>query len=181
MRIGLIDIRLLETNNGQIDGLPSNPRFIKDDKFEKLKKSIQDDPEMLNLRECLVFPYNDKFVIIGGNMRYRACKELKYKEIPCKVLDSDTSPEKLRAYTIKDNNSFGSYDFDMLANEWGDVELESWGVDLPSFEVEKEKQDLSDSIEMKFKIECECVSEREQEKLFNELTNKGYKCRVLTL
>jgi ParB-like chromosome segregation protein Spo0J len=129
----LIPISAIEGNKGQIDGLPKNPRLIKDAKFEKLKKSIEDNPEMLGARELIVYPYNDKFVIIGGNMRFTACKELGYKELPCKVLPADYSPEQLRAITIKDNVAFGENDWENLANEWDAVELEEWGLDVPSF------------------------------------------------
>ena len=127
-----IPLSKLEVNNGQIDGLPKNPRFIKDYKFQKLKKSLEDSPEMLNLRELIVFPHGDKFVIIGGNMRYRAAKELKFKELPCKILSKDTPVEKLKEYTIKDNNAFGEYDWDDVANEWDAELLTDWGTDLPT-------------------------------------------------
>jgi hypothetical protein len=73
-----IKITNLHTNTGQIPGVPANPRFIKDEPYEKLKKSIQDDPEMLDLRELIVYPYPGKkghYVIIGGNMRYRICND----------------------------------------------------------------------------------------------------------
>ncbi len=122
----------LETNTGQVEGLPQNPRLIKDEKFKKLKKSIEDNPEMLALRELLVYPIGGgKYIIIGGNMRYAAMKELGYKDAPCKVIPEETSVENLRAYTIKDNSGFGEWDMDMLANEW-DVELlDLWGVDIP--------------------------------------------------
>lgn len=126
-----IPLSKLEVNNGQIDGLPKNPRFIKDHKFQKLKKSLEDSPEMLHLRELIVFPHGDKFVIIGGNMRYRAAKELKFKELPCKILSKDTPIEKLKEYTIKDNNAFGEYDWDDVANEWDAELLTDWGTDLP--------------------------------------------------
>lgn len=132
MEIKNLFIKDLALNNGQIDGLPKNPRFIKDYRFEALKKSIEDAPEMLSLRELIVFPHQDKFVIIAGNMRYRACKELGYKELPCKVLNADTSVAKLREYTIKDNQAFGADDWDMLANEWDEKELISWGMELPT-------------------------------------------------
>jgi hypothetical protein len=127
----LIPVSSIEQNKGQIDGLPKNPRLIKDAKFEKLKKSIEDNPEMLGARELIVYPYNDKFVIIGGNMRFTACKELGYKELPCKVLPSDYSAEQLRAITIKDNVAFGENDWENLANEWDAQELEEWGLDVP--------------------------------------------------
>lgn len=103
----MIALSKIEPNKGQIEGLPKNPRFIKTEKFNKLKKSLADHPQMLALRELLVYPFGDKFIIIGGNMRYRAMKELKYKEAPCKIIPADTSVEELKAYTIKDNSGFG--------------------------------------------------------------------------
>ena len=132
MEIKTIKIKDLATNDGQIDGLPKNPRQIRDHRYEKLKKSIEDAPEMLQLRELLVYPHGGKFVIIGGNMRYRACKELGYKELPCKVLDAETPVEKLRQYAIKDNENFGEYDWDEVANSWDTAEMEDWGVELPT-------------------------------------------------
>jgi len=129
-----IAVAKLEINKGQIEGLPKNPRLIKDAKFEKLKKSIEGNPEMLGMREVLVYPLADKFVIIGGNMRFQACKELGFKEVPCKVLDAATTAEQLRAITIKDNVGFGEHDWELLANEWDSVELEEWGLEVPSFE-----------------------------------------------
>jgi hypothetical protein len=132
MEIKTIKIKDLATNDGQIEELPKNPRQIRDHRYEKLKKSIEDAPEMLQLRELLVYPHGGKFVIIGGNMRYRACKEIGYKELPCKVLDAETPVEKLRQYAIKDNENFGEYDWDVVANEWDTAELEDWGVELPT-------------------------------------------------
>ena len=132
MEIKTIKIKDLATNDGQIEGLPKNPRQIRDHRYEKLKKSIEDAPEMLQLRELLVYPHGGKFVIIGGNMRYRACKEIGYKELPCKVLDAETPVEKLRQYAIKDNENFGEYDWDIVANEWDTAEMEDWGVELPT-------------------------------------------------
>ena len=129
-----IPLSKLETNKGQIDGLPKNPRLIKTEKFEKLKKSIEDNPEMLGMREVLVYPHGAKFVIIGGNMRYQACKELGFTEVPCKILDKDTTAEQLRAITIKDNVGFGEHDWELLANEWDSIELEEWGLEVPNFE-----------------------------------------------
>ena len=115
---------------GQISGLPANPRIIKDEKFQKLKKSLQDDPEMLELRELLVFRWEDKFVIIGGNMRYRAALDLGIEELPCKVIPADTPISKLKAYTLKDNIAYGEYDWSMLANDWEAEDLEDWGLDV---------------------------------------------------
>lgn len=142
----IIKLSKLVENRGQIEGLPANPRFIKDDKYAKLKKSIEDDPEMLELRELLVYPLGNKFVVIGGNMRLKALRELGATECPCKVIPAETPVEKLRAYTIKDNNTFGDYDWSKLNSEWDTAELEDWGCDLPDIEdvVQDEKELLKE-------------------------------------
>ena len=105
-----IKISDLVLNNGQVDGLPKNPRFIRSERFEKLKQSISDAPEMLDYRTLMVYPFNGKYVTICGNMRLRAAKELGYKEMPCYVLPESTEPKKLREYAIKDNIAFGADD-----------------------------------------------------------------------
>lgn len=139
--IKTIPIKQLEVNKGQIEGLPQNPRFIRDQRYEALKKSIQDAPEMLSLRELLVMPHGKKYVVVGGNMRLRACKDLGYEEVPCKVLDKDTPVEKLREYAIKDNNGFGEDDWDILANEWDELELKEWGMEFPTAVFEQEESE----------------------------------------
>lgn len=131
----LLPLADIEVNKGQIQGLPANPRFIRDDKFKKLKASIQESPDMLALRELLVFQHGKKYVIIGGNMRYRALKELGYKETVCKIVPADTDIEQLKAITIKDNAGFGDWDVEQLANEWDLDKLTAWGVDLPDLDV----------------------------------------------
>lgn len=130
----MIPISKLVSNTGQIDGVPKNPRFIKDDKFQRLVKSLQDNPEFLGARELIVYELNGKFVVLCGNMRYRAAKELGYKELPCKVIPEYYSTEQIKAIIIKDNISFGQDDFDLLANEWDVVDLVDWGMDLPNLD-----------------------------------------------
>lgn len=131
-----IRMSLLELNEGQMYGLPKNPRWIRDARYEALKKSITDAPEMLELRELLVYPMDDveghkgKFIIIGGNMRYRACLELGYQEVPCKVIPLETPVKKLREYVIKDNEGFGQNDWDLLSSEWDTEELQDYGMEL---------------------------------------------------
>lgn len=169
-----IHIKELEVNKGQIEGLPQNPRFIKDERFTALKKSIEDAPEMLALRELIVYPHNGKFVIIAGNMRFRACKELGYKEIPCKVLPEDTPVEKLREYTIKDNIGFGADDWDIIANEWDINELDGWGMELPDFDFGKEGEEKK----KKFLVEIMCETEEEQSNAVDKINSLGYKCRL---
>lgn len=137
----IIKLSKIVENKGQIEGLPRNPRQIKDEKYKLLKKSIEDDPEMLELRELLVYPHNKKFVVIGGNMRLKVLRELGVEECPCKVIPAETPVEKLRAYTIKDNNSFGDYDFDLLGNDWEVDELLDWGCDLPDITIEEETKE----------------------------------------
>lgn len=127
-----MNISKIQPNIGQLEGLPANPRIIKDEKYEKLKQSIKDDPEMLELRELLVYPIEEeKYIIIGGNMRYEALKELKIDEIPVKIIPKETPVEKLKAITIKDNISYGQWDFDLIGNEWDMQELNQWGFDMP--------------------------------------------------
>lgn len=125
-----IIISALNHNTGQIEGLPKNPRIIKDSRYKKLLQSIKDDPEMLELRELIVIPFRRNFVVIAGNQRLKACVELGYKEMICKVLPANTSIEKLKAITIKDNISFGQHDWPALNLEWNDLELSNWGLDV---------------------------------------------------
>lgn len=130
-----IQIELIETNKGQIEGVPANPRVIKDKKFKKLVKSIEENPEMLDLREILVYPQGDKFIAIGGNMRLEAVKKLGYKDVPCKVLPVETPAENLRAYIVRDNASYGEWDFDELANCWDIDELELADIEVTQIDV----------------------------------------------
>lgn len=125
-----IDISKVVPNEGQIEGLPKNPRIVKDAKFKKLCKSIQSLPEMTEARDILVYPYQECYVVIGGNMRLRAYKHLGWKEVPCCVLPENISVEKLRQILIQDNNPFGENDWDALENEWDAEELDDWGFDV---------------------------------------------------
>ena len=131
-KIIILPLDDIEVNKGQLEGLPSNPRSITREKMELLKTNITNYPEMLSLRSLLVYPIDDsKYILIGGNMRYRALKELGYTEAPCIIIPKETSIEQLKAYTIIDNNGFGKWSWDMLANEWDELQLVEWGVDLP--------------------------------------------------
>ena len=168
-----VDIRQIRPN-------PDNPRFIKEGKFEKLVKSIKEFPEMLELRPIVV---NQDMVVLGGNMRLKACEEAGIEQVPIIFADNLTE-EQQKEFIIKDNSSFGEWDWDLLANEW-DVELlDDWGLDIPNFDIDNEvvdEKDLSDQLEQSFKIEIDLESEEEQEKMYNQLIADGYKCRILTL
>jgi len=115
---------------------PSNPRLIKDDAFKKLVESIKDFPEMADAREIIV---NKDMVILGGNMRYRAMKELGWKEVPVKVVDWDE--EKQRKFVVKDNIQAGEWDWNILANEWSDLPLDDWGLEVPTEPTEVEEDE----------------------------------------
>ena len=142
-----LPISLLDFNKGQLQGLPKNPRFFRDFRYEAMKKSITDAPEMLELREHIVFPYDDgRYIVVCGNLRLRACKELGYKEVPCKILPPGTSVKKLREYASKDNVSFGENDMDVMTNEWDKSELQDWGVEFPETKPKDEFKERFDSI-----------------------------------
>jgi len=164
-----IDISLIRGNE-------DNPRTITEDKFKQLVKSIRDFPQMLKLRPLVLD--KDK-VVLGGNMRLRACIELGYKTVPV-IYASELTDEQKREFIIKDNLGFGAWDWDMLANEWEVEQLQDWGMDIPDFKNDSEEPDSSE-YNTRFEIAVECTSEREQEKLYEKLTADGYKCRVLTL
>lgn len=126
----IVNIKEVKTN-------PKNPRVIKDYKFKKLVKSIQEFPDMLNKRPLIVFTDVDgKYCVLGGNMRLKACNELGIKEIPIIVADEWTE-EQQKQFLIKDNVSGGEWDWDMLANEWDVKQLEEWGLDIPNFETDE--------------------------------------------
>ena len=180
-----IKITKLRPNKGQIEGLPKNPRIIRDEKFSKLVNSIKEDPEMLELRELIVFPHEKEFVVVCGNMRLRAMMDLGYKDAPCKVLGGDTSIEKLKAYTIKDNVGFGEHDWDELAASWDAGELSDWGLDVPGFDApdtpSEDQRDLSSELKETFEVIISCKDEPHQQQVYNKMIADGHDVRVLTL
>lgn len=184
-----IHIAELELNEGQVAGLPANPREIDEDRFEALKKSIIDAPSMLCMRELLVYPHKGKYVIIGGNMRYRACVDIGYKELPCKIIPENFTPTQLREITIKDNEGFGRNDWDKLSSEWSFEELQDWGMNIPqdwndAEEIEngggEDAQDEDEDVPFKeeqFIVEVVCRNEAEQNQVFSQLDGQGYEVR----
>ena len=126
----------------EVKPTPKNPRLIKDDQFKKLVKSIQEFPDMLNKRPLITFTDKDgKYVVLGGNMRLKALKELNYKEVPIILADEWTEEQKAE-FLIKDNVGFGEWDWDSLANEWDTERLDEWGLDLPIIMDEPSYEDL---------------------------------------
>jgi ParB-like chromosome segregation protein Spo0J len=149
-------MKAIKTKLSEVKLNPNNPRLIKDDNFKKLVQSIKDFPEMLEIRPIVV---NADMVILGGNMRFKACKEAGLKEIPIIVADNLTE-EQQREFLIKDNVSGGEWDWSLLA-DWDTEQLESWGLEIKSFETEtdyseKNKElDLNDFEDQKYTIKLE--------------------------
>ena len=119
---------MIKVKVDKVKSNPKNPRLIKDEKFKKLVKSIKDFPEMETVRPIVV---NKDMVILGGNMRYKAMIECGYKEVNVEVVD--WSEQKQNEFIIKDNVGFGEWEWEMVANEWDEIELKDWGLDLPVF------------------------------------------------
>jgi ParB-like chromosome segregation protein Spo0J len=163
----------------QVKANPNNPRIIKDDKFKKLVQSIKEFPEMLELRPIVV---NEDMVVLGGNMRLKACKEAGLDKVPV-IKASNLTEEQQKEFIIKDNVGFGEWDWNDLANNWDAEKIQEWGLDIPGFEEveEKEPDDLSDKIKSEFRIEVICKDEKEQELTYNKFIGEGYECRLLTL
>jgi DNA modification methylase len=127
----------------QVKANPNNPRIIKDDKFKKLVQSIKEFPEMLELRPIVV---NEDMVVLGGNMRLKACKEAGLDKVPV-IKASNLTEEQQKEFIIKDNVGFGEWDWNDLANNWETEKLQEWGLDIPGFEneevLEAEEDDFS--------------------------------------
>lgn len=149
-----IDITKLEYNEGQIEGLSKNPRWLHDDESKKLKKSLIDSPEFLEYKPLMVYAMdNGKYVTICGNMRLRVANELRldghseFDTIPCVVLKADTPIEKIKEYAIKDNVQAGNWDWDELANgEWEIEDLDEWGVNTSFLNAGESDADTLDGL-----------------------------------
>ena len=150
-------IKIETVNISDIKPNPKNPRIIKDEKFKKLVKSLKEFPEMLEKRPLVCFTDTDgKFVVLGGNMRLKASKELGLKELPI-ILADDWTEEQKAEFLIKDNVGFGEWDWDDLANNWDAEKLEDWGLDIPDFavkelEAEEDNYEVPDQIQTDIEI-----------------------------
>ena len=133
-------MELQKVNIETVISNPDNPRVIRDDKFKKLVRSIDTFPEMLQLRPIVVDEGN---IILGGNMRYEAVKHLGHKEVFI-VRAEGLSDAQKKEFVIKDNSSFGEWDWDVLANDWDTSSLKEWGLDIPKWE---DKTDFDSEIE----------------------------------
>ena len=132
----------------KIKSNPNNPRIIKDDKFKKLVQSIKDFPEMIEKRPLVcVTDVDDKIYPLGGNMRLKALQELGYKEIPDNwvVMADEWTIEKRNEFVVKDNIGYGEWDWDDLANNWNELNLDEWGLDIPQFAKDVDYSILDDN------------------------------------
>ena len=118
----------LEQNHGQIEGLPRNPRTWTQAEINRIAASLKETPELLEARPLIVLPHFGKYVILGGNLRYEGSKKNRAKDVPCFIVSEGTPLDKLKEIVIKDNGSFGAWDYDALANEWDNGRLPDWGV-----------------------------------------------------
>ena len=147
-----IDISRLEYNEGQLEGISKNPRYLKENEHDKLKKSLTDSPEFLEYKPLMVYAMdNGNYVTICGNMRLRVANELRldghseFDTIPYVILKADTPIEKIKEYAIKDNVQAGNWDWDELANgEWETDALQDWGVDCSFLNTEDNDFNLED-------------------------------------
>lgn len=163
----VINIMCLELNEGQIVGIPKNPRYLKGEEHDKLKKSLKSSPELLQYKPLMVYAIEGgKFVVICGNMRLRVCQELHNEDVegfdalPCFILNKDVPIAKIKEYAIKDNVQAGNWDWDELANgDWEVEELQDWGVDC-SFLQHDDAENLDDFFE-----EVESGEEKKEKKI----------------
>lgn len=177
-----IKLSALVGNNGQIEGLPKNPRFWDDHEVERLAESIRETPELAEARPMMVFKKGAKYIVLGGNLRLCAWRKLGVQEASCFVIPSDTPLKKLKEFVLKDNSSFGEWDTDELANKWDDLPLDEWGVDVSGIEgssyegknTEVNTSDWSEDMTMKFKFE-----ERELDFIHARFAGKDAKQELL--
>jgi len=171
----------------EVKSNPNNPRVIKDDNFRKLVNSIKEFPKMLKIRPIVV---NDDMIVLGGNMRLKACKEAGLKEVPI-IKAEDLTEDEQRQFIIKDNVSGGEWDWDMLASDWDAEKLEEWGLDTwpeasdggdlgePYSPPEDAFSDEGVGYKEQYGVIVKCVSEREQEQIFKRLSEEGFECKIV--
>jgi hypothetical protein len=158
----------------QVKANPNNPRIIKDDKFKKLVQSIKEFPEMLELRPIVV---NEDMVVLGGNMRLKACKEAGLDKVPV-IKASNLTEEQQKEFIIKDNVGFGEWDWNDLANNWETEKLQEWGLDIPGFAIPPSEDELIGEEKNKpptMKITFEAVEDLQQAEIdIRELIDRKY-------
>lgn len=173
------EIKFLNISDIQIN--KDNPRIIKNDKYKKLLKSIKEFPEMLKLRPIVIDENN---IIIGGNMRFKACKEAGLTEVPTICANQLTDAQK-KEFIIKDNANFGDWDWDILVenSDWNLKDIADWGIDVPKFDddSEDEDDDRNINIDNLYQITIDFKNEDELQVAYDRLLLLGYDCKILQL
>ena len=180
---------MIYKNITDIKANPKNPRVIKDEKFAKLVKSLQDFPEMLEKRPLICFTDVDgKVVVLGGNMRLKAAKECGMEQLPV-ILADDWTEEQKNEFLIKDNVGFGEWNWEEITADWDIEQLGEWGLDATDsfegdevLEPENEKYPFQDEgilPKSQYGVIVMCESEGTQESVFNDLTKMGFKCKIV--
>ena len=132
-KIEMLHTELLEENIGQINDVPANPRTITKQEYRKLKKSIRED-NLLGAKPLNVYPADKKYIVLDGNQRLKAVKDLKLKEVPCIILPDSTPKKVLRKIVILSNSHAGEWNVEMLTNAWNSQELDDWSLRIPEWE-----------------------------------------------
>ena len=164
---GLKPVQIVN-NEGQLKGLPKNPRFIRTKDFEGLKKSIGECPEMTYIREVVVFPFNEHYIVIAGNMRFKAMEELGFKTIPCKILHKSTPVKTLREIAIKDNVHSGKDDWEIIGSDWDTTEVGEWNKGMPT------PKDKGENPNKSIRVTITDVNEDERDGIKDVLKKAGY-------
>ena len=188
MQIVKLKLSELAPNTGQIPGLPINPRQWTKGDVDKIAASLKETPELFDARPVLVVPHGGKYIILGGNLRYEGARVNKEKEVPAIIFPEDTPIEKLKEVVIKDNGSFGAWDYDELADKWDDLPLTDWGV--PAWETPEGESPITDepsdkpydfNYQQQFGVIVTCKDELEQQAVYDRLTGEGFECRVVSV
>lgn len=156
--ITYLPLARLQKNEGQVPGLPANPRQWTAADVKRIARSLKETPELFEARPIIVLPHGDDYVILGGNLRSEGARQNKMDEVPCYIVPEDTPADKLKEIVIKDNGSFGAWDYDALANEWDNVPLVEWGVpaweDQPQEEEEAQEDEFDEETD---KVQARCL------------------------
>jgi len=150
----------------------TNPRTITDSKLEQLKKSIKEFPKMLELRPLVIDEDN---IVLGGNMRLKACRELGITDIPVKKIEGLTQEQK-NEFIIKDNLGYGEWDWDILFDDWDIEQLKDWGMDIKDDEYKEIEEDEDEG---DWFLNIEFTNEADVEYWFDKLKNEGLKCKII--
>jgi ParB-like chromosome segregation protein Spo0J len=179
-----ISIKNLRNNVGQLKdlGVPANPRRIDKHAYNKLKTSLF-EKDLNEIKELLVMPYNNTYVVLSGNMRLKAYKELGYMHIKCKVIDPEVDAQTLQKIIIVENTNYGSWDENILANEWEPELLDAWGYDLPELDMSELTEDKSlientEKLKDKFILKVSGKNQDEIMALLNELQDRGFEVEL---